>query len=140
MAKQPNTETAAQLLNKIGIDEICNRIGSGESQAEICRSLEICASSLTEWLLADNERSARAKVARSLSAESWMDKGWDCTDIPKDATSAEIAQMRERRQHCLKMAAIRNPQYSEKLTLAGDAENPLAVITKIERTVVKTSG
>lgn len=135
MAKQ-NAKT--KQLDDLGIEQICEYIEAGKSQSEIARALDIWPSQLTKWIDSDDERSARAKLARQRSAEGWMDRGLKAlVEIPDDGTGAQIARAREIAQHCRKMAAIRNPQYSDKTTIVGDSDNPLQVINKIERRVIK---
>jgi hypothetical protein len=129
MAGQPKKKQIQEMLNNIGIEAICDRIQCGESQAEIARSLDIYPAQLCRWISDDEQRTARAKIARHMSAESWMDRGLSTLgEIPDDGSTAQIARAREIAQHCRKMAQIRNPrEYGDKLELAGDPDRPLSI-------------
>lgn len=108
-------------------DELLQRIAGGESQAEIAAALGIGAATLNRWLHSTPERSARARSAMAMSAETWLDRGLDAlATAPPDAV--EIARARAIEQHCARRAAIRDPaRYGNRTTLAGDAESPLTV-------------
>jgi hypothetical protein len=118
-----------QTLDEIGIEEITNRMKCGESQAEIARSFKIPTSSLSNWLNSDVGRSAYARQARQISAESWMDRAQEVLkNIPENGTTAQIAQAKELAQHYRRMAEIRNPrEYGPKLDISGKIDHEYSV-------------
>jgi len=108
------TQTAAEILDAIGIDAICERIESGESQSEISQSLGFDKSHLTRWINRDPQRSARAQAAREASAEAWIDRGIARLDQACDKLSGiDPTAARAYAQECARRAAQRNPKYRE---------------------------
>lgn len=101
-------------LDEIGLEPICERIESGESQAEIARSIGVSPAWLSMWLNRPEnaERSARA---REMSAESWLDRGLEALEraLQKDGNTDSTAA-KAYAQECARRAAIRNPKYIEK--------------------------
>lgn len=128
--------TSQDLLDKIGFDTIIERIEHGATQAELMREYGVSAGSLNAWLHATSECSARAKNAMRISAEAFLDRGHEAL-LSADSTQAEIARARALEQHYARRAAVRNPHYSEKVTVRGDADAPLRhEVTRIERVIV----
>ena len=120
-------------LVAIGEDAILQRIESGESQAEIARSLKIDAGDLSRWLRATDQRSARARDARAASAEAWLDRGLDGL---LSATPDAVAVTRARyvAQECARRAGQRNPAYREKVdsTVSGPDGGPQQHVWTVE--------
>lgn len=108
-------------FDREGEDNIISRIESGESQAEIARSLNSGSGELTRWLQLNEQRSARARDARSKSAECWLERAAQVLqDIPDDGTQAQISRAKELSQLYRRFAAIRNPrEYGDKLDVSG---------------------
>lgn len=101
-------------LDEIGLEHICQRIESGDSQAEIARSLGVSPALVSMWLNKPEhaERSARAREA---SAESWLDRGLDVLERALDKTgTTDATAAKAYAQECARRAAIRNPKYVEK--------------------------
>lgn len=97
------------------IDDILERISSGESQAEISRSIGLSPARLSEILNANEEISERSARARSISAEAWLDRGLAAIESAMDKTgSVDASAAKAYAQECARRAAIRNPQYSDK--------------------------
>lgn len=113
MAGQPKTRAVYKILDKIGIEAICERIEAGESQSEIARSFGTSQQTVSKWLSQDCY-SARATEAKLRSAESWMDRGLDTLLDAK----VDVQRGREIAAHCRKMAAIRNPRsYGDRIEI-----------------------
>lgn len=102
-------------LDAIGHEAICERVEAGESQNDIARSLGVSQGSLSAWMDSPShlDRSARA---RQLSAEAWLDRGLECiaTALRKDG-GIDASAARAYAQECARRAAIRNPQYRDKV-------------------------
>lgn len=101
-------------LDEIGLEPICQRIESGESQAEIARSLGVSPALVSMWLNkpGHSERSARAREA---SAESWLDRGLETLEKALDkGGNTDATAAKAYAQECARRAAIRNPKYVEK--------------------------
>jgi DNA-directed RNA polymerase subunit N (RpoN/RPB10) len=129
---RPGTKRA--MLEELGIEHICQRIESGESQSEIAESLGLAVSKLNEFINRPDhaERSARA---RQLSAEAWYDRGFNAL-VNADRDQAEIARARAIEQHCARRAAIRNPQYRDKQDVNATLSGGITV-ERIERVIVR---
>lgn len=123
-AKPPKKPTARQIVEAVGIDDLCRRIETGESQTEIARSLGVEVSTLNEYLHSTPENSARARAAMEKSAESWIDRGHQYL-VEADSDPNEIARAKALEQHCARRAAIRNPRrYSQKIAVGGAEDLP----------------
>lgn len=122
---------AAAKLNAIGIDAICERIESGESQDEISASLKVGAATLSRWLdlPGHSEQSARA---RERSAEAWLDRGIKPLKQALTDKKVDAAAARAYEQACARRAALRNPRYVEKTAHEHSGPNggPLTVTVK----------
>jgi hypothetical protein len=109
-------KTVDEILSKIGIKSICERIADTESQASIAKSLNIAPSSLSEWLSKDVERSACAREARLASAYKCDDLALAAlNDIADDATQAAVTRQREIASHQRWRAKTRNPVFHDKV-------------------------
>ena len=118
----------------INIDDVIDRIESGESQASIARSLGVGVATLSGRLnLPENaERSARA---RANSAEAWLDKGMDVLESALDKTGTiDASAARAYAQECARRAAIRNPQYRDtnKTEITGANGGAIETVSRIE--------
>ena len=108
------------------LDLICRRIADGMTMAEISRQEGISPGTLSEWLEASPERSARARAARILAARVWDDRA---EAVLHDAGNAfELAKAKEMAHHYRWRASKIAPRdYGERTVLAGDAQAPLAL-------------
>lgn len=110
----PHQTWAKEALDRYGIDELCNDIIDGKSYSQICLKLEISKASVVNWLAADSDRSARAKEALRLSAQTEDDKAESVLlDMKMDTQRA-----RELAFHYRWRARVRNPKdYGEKVQI-----------------------
>jgi hypothetical protein len=114
MAKKPVEASQAGKLDALGIDAICARIECGESQAEIARSLELSAATLSTWLN-QPERAERSARAREMSAEAWLDRGLEAIESALSKTgTVDASAAKAFAQECARRAALRNPRYVDK--------------------------
>jgi len=104
----------------LDVDQVLDRIESGESQAEIAESLGVSPPTLCRWLKSDESTAKRSAQAREESAEAWLDKGLGVLSkaLYKDA-GMDAGAARAYAQECARRAAIRNPKYSEKMAIGG---------------------
>jgi hypothetical protein len=118
-------------------DAICEHITSGKSLRSICQRDDMPSTmTVLRWLADESKKDfcLQYAYAREAQADAVFD---DCIDIADNATSEEVQQARLRIDTRKWMAGkLRPKKYSDKLTVAGDADNPIAVtgqlITKIE--------
>ena len=84
---------------------------------EIANELGCNVGTLSRWLRLDAQRSARADIVMSESAESWLDRGLQAlTEAASD--NAEIQRARAIEQHCARRAAVRNPAYRDRVDVS----------------------
>jgi hypothetical protein len=101
-------------LDKLGIDEFCDRIASGDSYTEIGRELEISTATISNWLAIDPERAARAREANIESARISEEQAFQILSDPK----MPVDRARELASHLRWRARVRNPrQYGDKLEI-----------------------
>ena len=101
------------------IDEIIQRIESGESYSDIARSLSVNVSTVWRWCEADDETAQRSARAREKSAESWLDRGLAVIESSLSKSGdVDPSAARAFAQECARRAAIRNPQYRDKQDVA----------------------
>ena len=101
---------------KHDLDAVLDRIMNGESQAEIARDLGITPGRLSQLLGEDEEIAKRSARARSISAEAWLDRGLAAVESAMDKTgNVDASAAKAYAQECARRAAIRNPQYRDKV-------------------------
>lgn len=105
---------AQDALSAIGIEAVLEMIEDGQSQAEIARAVNCNVSQVNRWLHSDPQWSARARLAMLASAEALADRGHQAL-VEAAPDQAEIARARALEQHWRWRAAIRNPQYRDKV-------------------------
>jgi hypothetical protein len=127
----PKSLTVDQKLAALGIDVICERMAGGESQRSIARSAGVSIASLCQWFAACSKRSARAREGRAQSAMHWDEEADTVLRNADVDTPGAVAIARERASHFRWRARVYNPRdYGERTIVAGDAENPVHVVSK----------
>ena len=135
---------------------ICRRIADGESLRKICETDDMPSkTTVMEWLASDKHVGFRTKYARAreLQADALFDEMLDIADdgsndwmernFGEDTRWVENGEAMRRSDLRIKtrqwMASKLMPKkYGEKVTLAGDAENPVRIIDRIELVAVKS--
>jgi hypothetical protein len=80
---------------------------------EIAAGFGVSLSVLYRWLHKDPARARPWADAGIASGDAWMSRGLQRVEEATDAL--EMAKAREIIAHCRKMAAIRNPRYSDRV-------------------------
>lgn len=112
--KHVNAGEAEAILNAFGLEALCDRLVSGETQTAICKSLKVTKGSLSRWISLDAERQARVREARIEAAQAFDDLAEDA--IKKARGKDGIAKARELAHHYRWRASKANPrEYGEKL-------------------------
>lgn len=108
------------------VDTICARLSVGDPLRQICRDAGIDYSIVYDWRKQDDELDQRITRARDQGFDAIAD---NCLEIADD--KEEDAQSRRVRVDTrLKLLAKWSPKkYGDAVTLRGDAENPLAVLS-----------
>ena len=114
----PRKPTANEVLEQIGIGEICRRLASGEGQGEIADSIGVNRGTFSIWLAADDKRSTRAREARTTSARHWDAQAEAVLIAADDDKPGSIAKARELASHYRWRAKCYAPkEYGDKLDL-----------------------
>ena len=110
------------------IDDICKHIANGISLREIAQMEGISPGTLSEWIEADAERSARARASRILAARLWDDMATSVIDSATD--SFELAKAKELAHHYRWRASKIAPRdYGDKVAIGGDSNAPPVSVT-----------
>lgn len=115
MAAQKVPPGAAEArIEKLGLEALCDRLVSGETQTSICKSIGITKGSLRRWIALDAERQARVNEARIGAAEAYADIAYDLLKASKNAF--ELSVNRELSSHLRWQASKADPRrYGDKL-------------------------
>jgi len=96
-------------------DELCELIMDGIMLTQIARQWGVSKYALLKWIAADEDRAAKSREARSISGHSWDEMAVKAiSDLPKDATPAEITKARELASHYRWRASKISPPYADK--------------------------
>jgi len=116
---------------------ILDRLAEGESLNAICKADDMPAESTVRHWAAEDREGFFAKYTRA------RDIGLDCradrvVEEAREARDASLGRLRfdADRWYLSKLAPKR---YGDKTVLAGDEDNPLKVVTTIERRIVRPS-
>lgn len=133
----------ASVMDAQDHEVICQRIESGESQAEIAASLNVSPALLSSWLNAE-ERAERSARAREMSAESWLDRGLKALEAALDKQgNTDASAAKAYAQECARRAAIRNPRYVEKTAHEHSGGMKITAVTELtdnDLAAIATSG
>lgn len=110
------SKPAQDKLNSFGIDKLCDRLASGESQRVICQELDVGVARLSAWIAADPDRSARVREARIAAARSFDEMAE--AELRAAADPFGLAKARELASHYRWKASKSNPrEYGDKLEI-----------------------
>lgn len=127
---------AEAILNAFGLEALCDRLVSGETQTAICKSLGITKGSLSRWVSLDAERQTRVREARIEAAQAFDDLAEEV--IKKARGKDGIAKARELAHHYRWRASHANPrEYGEKLQVDQTTNIINLSDEEIERRVAK---
>jgi hypothetical protein len=108
---------------RFNLDDIVTRIETGQSFVQIAQELGTARSHLyammARWSAQDSSARDRLDAAKQLSAEAWLDKGMDTLEqaLRRDS-GIDSTAARAYAQECARRAAIRNPQYRDKVDVS----------------------
>ena len=126
-------------------DDICERLSCGESLRAICRDTTMPDhTTVIRWLAKNDDFATKYARAREIQAHVWVDEMFEkASSLPQlnpttgALDSASVAHIRNQVATMQWLAQKLNPKkYGDKITHAGDEENPIA-IAEITRKVVK---
>lgn len=116
---------------KASIDQICEHVASGESLNSFCKAKGFAYVTVLDWINVDDSRSEKYAHARETRADLVFESLDDVSDQAARAKSAvTVAGLRLKADNIKwKLARMAPKKYGDRTTLAGDAENPLAILT-----------
>lgn len=125
MAKKAPAEkkapSAREKLDAFGIDAVCEGILHPKPMHQIAEEIGVSQGSLIAWIGADVERSARAKEARTQTAQMWDEKATRVVEEAMD--NFELAKARELAQHYRWRASKIAPRdYGDKVAIGGASD------------------
>lgn len=107
---------ATETIEALGVDALCDRLCAGESQTAIADSLGVGIATLSRWIAADPERSARVREARIAAARTFDEMAE--AELRAAADTFGLAKARELASHYRWKAAKSNPrEYGDKLEI-----------------------
>lgn len=122
-----NMTTATETIDALGVDALCDRLCAGESQTAIAESLGVGIATLSRWIAADPERSARVREARIAAARTFDEMAE--AELRAAADPFALAKARELASHYRWKASKSNPrEYGEKIEI--DQKTTLTDLTE----------
>ena len=119
--------TATQTIDALGVDALCDRLCAGESQTAIAQSLGVGVATLSRWIAADPERSARVREARIAAARTFDEMAE--AELRAAIDPFSLAKARELASHYRWKASKSNPrEYGDKLEI--DQKTTLTDLTE----------
>ena len=113
-AKSAKPQTPMERVESIGIDRIAEMLANGVTLTAIAKDAGVSIGFFLQWIAADDERSARAREARTHAARIWDEKALDV--IEQAADPFELQRARELAQHYRWRASKTAPKdYGDKL-------------------------
>lgn len=107
---------AKEKLDQRGVEWLCNQIIDGQSQTSIAQSVGVSLATLSHWIAADIERSARVREARIASSRAYDEKAEQALMDARDPF--ELAKARELASHYRWKASKTNPkEYGERVEI-----------------------
>ena len=109
------------------LEELCDRIQGGESQAAVAESLGVDRAELHRWVAAESQRSARVQLARANSAVVWDEKAEH--EIRAAFDPFELSKAKELAHHYRWRASKISPAYGDKVQHGGAEDLPPIAVT-----------
>lgn len=118
---------ATETIDALGVDALCDRLCAGESQTSIAESLGVGIATLSRWIAADPERSARVREARIAAARTFDEMAE--AELRRAADPFGLAKARELASHYRWKASKSNPrEYGDKIEI--DQKTTLTDLTE----------
>jgi len=96
-------------------DELVELLMSGRLLTHVAKEWGSSLTALSNWIAADEERTARAKAAVRAAGHAWDAAAENVlSDLPQDATPAQVARARELASHYRWRASKLSSAYADK--------------------------
>jgi uncharacterized protein (DUF2237 family) len=106
--------TPQQVLNDVGIHQICEWITEGVSYRNIAKRLDISLGSFTWWIDGDKERSHACACAREVAAQTYDEMALEVIEEAEDQFA--LSKAKEMAVHYRWRAKAANPKrYGDKV-------------------------
>ena len=113
----PQGETPTSPLVKKNTDDLVKLLEFGWLPSEVATIWRVDRAQLSRWIAADNNRSARAKLARKAQAEMW-DRVAFAIGLCAPSDRVEMARAKLLMDHCKWRASAYNPDdYVKRLSV-----------------------
>jgi hypothetical protein len=117
---------ARNALDALGIEAVCAAIADKQTLTQIAEDAGVSIGSLSAWLDADPERSARAREVRRAMARVWDEAAE--SELRQAGDPFELSRAKELAQHFRWRAKAAAPkEYGDRTTLAGDPAAPIGL-------------
>lgn len=117
------------------VDTICEQLSEGMSLRTICDADDMPAkSTVFRWLRTHEEFQDQYARAKQESAEAMIEDMLAIADTG-NRTDTQRARLRVDTRKWI-ASKLKPKKYGDKMQLAGDPDNPLEMITRIERVVL----
>lgn len=112
--------THTEILEKTGIDEVCNLLLDGLSLTKIAKKLEVRLATFLGWIASDPERSARVSATRQLCADTYADQAGEAVEYEPGMGKVKASMQKEKAHHLRWLAAMSDPgRFGTKVELSG---------------------
>ena len=116
--------TAQDILCVTGEDEIISRVEDGEDIKKICKFYGVGIGAFYLFMNANEERAERFRRAKETSAEALLEKGREVLESAlKRSSGIDPQAAKALASEYARLAAIRNPSYSDKPQVAVQINN-----------------
>ena len=130
---------AIDKLDAYGINAICHDIVSGKSMTEMCRELCIGYGSMSTWISAQPDRSARVVEARRESAKLWDEVA--LAQIMSAETQMDMTRAKEAAFHLRWRSSKIDPKgYGDRVQTEVTGKLTLEQLVAASRTKPETEG
>ena len=111
---KPSTTQSKDVLDRVGLDEICEHIAEGKSYRALCAKYGVSMGGLTRWLGADPERVLACASARQIASQAWDELATE--EVRNAADPLALAKARELAIHYRWRSKAVNPKaYGDKM-------------------------
>lgn len=108
MPKAKGDKSPQQILNDVGIKQVCEWITEGVSYRDIAKRLDISLGSFTWWIDGDKERSHACASAREVAAQTYDEMALEVIEDAQDQFA--LSKAKEMAVHYRWRAKAANPK------------------------------
>jgi hypothetical protein len=122
---------ASDRISDFGLDAVCEAIADGKSMTALAQDLGVSFGTLSNWIAAGDERSARVRDVRQETARFWDEAGSDGIRDAKDPF--ELAKAKELAYHYRWRASKISPRdYGDKTAVEHSGAIDIGIAGRVE--------